>query len=253
MLVRPLLPRFTKAEMHQILTCGFATISGSTLFAYISMGVDGQALITSSIMSIPCSLAVSKLRWPETDEPETKTNAVVEKDQESRNLLHAAGIGAGLGINIGLLIIANLIAILALLHVVNAFLTWAGNFLTIQNLTLELVTSYIFVPLAWLIGADNQNVVQVGELMATKLWANEFVAYTTMTTTYADVLTERSKLVATYALCGFANLGSVGIQVGGLTMMAPNRAADISKLAVSALICGSLSTYISACIAGMLF
>ena len=172
------------------------------------MGVSGQALITSSIMSIPCTLAISKLRYPETEEPVTKKNTVVERDTESYNLLHAASTGAGLGMTISLLIVANLIAILALLYAVNALLTWLGNFLTIQNLTLDFITGYIFVPLAWFIGADNQDLVPVGRLMALKVWANEFVAYNEMQTVYLETITYRSRLVATYALCGFANFSS---------------------------------------------
>ncbi|KAI8140209.1 Na+ dependent nucleoside transporter C-terminus-domain-containing protein [Fennellomyces sp. T-0311] len=252
LLVRPVFPSMTKSEIHQAMTCGFATISGSVLFAYISMGVSGQALITSSIMSIPCSLAVSKLRYPETEEPVTKNDAVVEGDTESHNLLHAAGEGAALGLKVALLVVANLIAILALLYAVNALLTWLGNFLTIENLTLEFITGYIFVPFAWLIGADTQDLVPVGRLMALKIWANEFVAYNEMQTTYLETITERSRLVTTYALCGFANFSSIGIQLGGLGAIAPKRTGDIAEMAISALICGSICTWVSACFAGML-
>ncbi|KAI7856544.1 Na+ dependent nucleoside transporter C-terminus-domain-containing protein [Circinella umbellata] len=252
LLVRPVIASMTKAEIHQVMTCGFGTISGSVLFAYISMGVSGQALITSSIMSIPCTLAISKLRYPETEEPVTKKNTVVERDTESFNLLHAASSGAGLGITISLLIIANLIAILALLYAVNALLTWLGNFLTIQNLTLDFITGYIFVPLAWFIGADNQDLVPVGRLMALKIWANEFVAYNELQTVYLETITYRSRLVATYALCGFANFSSIGIQLGGLGAIAPKRTGEIAQMAISALICGSICTWVSACFAGML-
>ncbi|KAI9275907.1 Na+ dependent nucleoside transporter C-terminus-domain-containing protein [Phascolomyces articulosus] len=252
LLVRPVIATMTKAEIHQVMTCGFATISGSVLFAYISMGVSGQALITSSIMSIPCSLAISKLRYPETEEPVTRKDAAVERDTESYNLLHAASTGAGLGMTIALLIVANLIAILALLYSVNAFLTWLGNFLTIQNLTLEFITGYLFVPLAWFIGADTQDLVPVGRLMALKIWANEFVAYNEMQTVYLETLTYRSRLISTYALCGFANFSSIGIQLGGLGAIAPKRTGEIAEMAISALICGSICTWVSACFAGML-
>ncbi|KAI9316290.1 Na+ dependent nucleoside transporter C-terminus-domain-containing protein [Dichotomocladium elegans] len=255
LLVRPYLPYMTTSEIHQVMTSGFATISGSTLFGYIAMGVSGQALLTSCIMSIPCSLAVSKLRYPETEEPLTGRVVQVppvDEKEKAVNILHAAGNGAQTGMTIVLCIAANLIAILSLLYAVNAALTWIGNFLTIQELTLQLITGYIFVPIAWLIGADNKDLVSVGRLMATKIWANEFVAYADMTSTYAGQLSERSVLVTTYALCGFANLGSIGNQIGVLSVLAPTRTGDFSRLAVSALICGAMSTWISASFAGML-
>ncbi|KAF7727670.1 hypothetical protein EC973_007328 [Apophysomyces ossiformis] len=253
LLIKPFLPYLTKAEMHQIMTSGFATISGSVLYGYIKMGVSGQALLTSCVMSIPCSLAISKLRYPETEEPLTKGKVKVPPSQEvTCNLLHAAGTGASIGVNIALLIAANLISLLALLYAVNAGLTWIGNFITIHELTLQLITGYIFVPIAWLIGADNSDLVPVGQLMATKIWANEFVAYDLMTSTYANLLTPRSKLVTTYALCGFANLSSVGMQIGVLSTLAPKRSGEISELAISAMICGAFSTWVSASIAGML-
>jgi CNT family concentrative nucleoside transporter len=149
LLIRPFLPYLTKSEMHQIMTSGFATISGSVLYGYIAMGVSGQALLTSCIMSIPCALAVSKMRIPEDDEPLTAREIhVPPNDEKPANALHAAGSGAATGMNIALLMTANLISLLALLYAVNAGLTWLGNFLTIENLTLQLITGYIFVPVS---------------------------------------------------------------------------------------------------------
>ncbi|KAI8982070.1 Na+ dependent nucleoside transporter C-terminus-domain-containing protein [Mycotypha africana] len=252
LLIEPLMSRLTKSEIHQIMTCGFATISGSVLYGYMAMGVSGQALLTSCIMSIPCSIAISKLRYPEAEESQVKNIRNINTQNDAVNFLHAAGKGASIGINIVLLIMANLITLLGLLYAVNAFLTWAGNFLTIQELTLQLVTGYVFVPIAWLIGADDKDLVTVGRLMATKIWANEFVAYQDLTTTYKGLLSARSEVVVTYALCGFANLGSMGQQVAVLSALAPSKAGDISSLVISAMICGSLSTWLSASIAGML-
>ncbi|KAG1050729.1 hypothetical protein G6F43_007018 [Rhizopus delemar] len=253
LLIKPFLPYLTCSEMHQVMCSGFATISGSVLYGYIAMGVSGEALLTSCIMSIPCSLAVSKMRMPEVDEPLTaNTISVPPNDDRPSNILHAAGIGATTGINIVLLMIANLISLLALLYAVNAGLTWIGNFITIENLTLQLITGYIFVPVAWLIGIENKDVVTVGQIMATKIWANEFVAYQALITTYKGILSERSILITTYALCGFANLGSVGMQIGILSTLAPKRSGEIAQLAVSAMLCGAACTFISAAIAGML-
>ncbi|KAI8064112.1 Na+ dependent nucleoside transporter C-terminus-domain-containing protein [Thamnidium elegans] len=252
LLIQPLLRRLTKSEIHQIMTSGFATISGSVLYGYISMGVSGQALLTSCIMSIPCSVAISKLRYPETEISETKEKIQVHVDEETTNLLQAAGKGADIGIKISFLILANIISILAILYATNQFLTWLGNFVNINELTLQLITGYIFVPIAWLIGADNKDLVLVGRLMATKIWSNEFIAFQQLTNEYKGQLTLRSELVSTYALCGFANFGSVGMQVGVMGALTPTRLDDISQLAISALICGSLSTWLSAAVAGML-
>lgn len=253
LLIKPFLPYLTMSEIHQVMCSGFATISGSVLYGYMTMGISGEALLTSCIMSIPCAITVSKMRYPETETPMTaKTVRVPPSDDRPSNLLHAAGNGAAEGIHIALLMTANLISLLALLYAVNAFLTWAGNFLTIQNLTLQLITGYIFVPIAWLIGIENRDVVAVGQILATKIWANEFVAFQALTTTYKDVLTPRSVLITTYAVCGFANLGSVGMQISVLSTLAPKRNGDIASIAVSAMLCGALCTFISASIAGML-
>lgn len=148
LLIEPLIPSLTKSEIHQILTCGFATISGSVLYAYISMGVSGSALLTSCIMSIPCSIAVSKLRYPETEESVTKDTVEIppKEDDDTANILYAAGKGAEVGIKIVFLIMANIISILAILYAVNHFLTWLGNFININELTLQLITGYLFVP-----------------------------------------------------------------------------------------------------------
>lgn len=137
-----------------VLTCGFATISGSVLYGYMAMGVSGEALLTSCIMSIPCSIAVSKLRYPETEESIAKHMKVIptySASGETTNILHAAGKGAKVGIEIVFLIMANLISLLALLYAFNGFLTWLGNFLTIENLTLQLITGYVFVPVRFFI------------------------------------------------------------------------------------------------------
>ncbi|SAL98983.1 hypothetical protein [Absidia glauca] len=255
LLIKPFLAHLTDAEIHQVMTSGFSTISGSVLYGYLAMGVDGTALISSCVMSIPCSIAISKLRYPEVEEPLTKGKVRVPKSEEKlEGIVHAAGVGAATGIQIVLLIAANLIALLALLYAVNAGLTWIGNFITIQNLTLQLITGYILVPVAWLIGADNKDLVNVGQLIATKLWANEFVAYQDMMAIVKQGgLSQRSISVTTYALCGFSNLGSIGMQVGVLTALAPKKARKIANLAVSAMICGAISTFVSASIAGMLF
>lgn len=257
-LIKPFVAHLTQAELHQIMCSGFATIAGSVLVAYISIGVNGQALISSCIMSIPASLAISKLRYPETEETLTTGRCVVPDDDEHRaaNSLHAFANGAWLGLRIAGMILATLLCIIALLGLANGLLTWWGRYLNINNppLTVELIVGYICYPIAFLLGVPrNGDLLKVGQLLGTKLIANEFVAYTALQSdpAYAD-LSPRSRLIATYALCGFANIGSLGTQIGVLSQIAPGRSGDVSRLAVSALIAGALSTLTSASIAGLL-
>lgn len=237
---------------------GFATIAGSVLIAYISLGINAQALVSSCVMSIPASLAISKLRYPETEETLTTGRCVVPPDEEhgAANSLHAFANGAWLGLKIAGMILATLLCIISLLALANGLLTWWGRYLNINNppLTVELIVGYICYPIAFLLGVPrNGDLLKVAQLIGTKLIANEFVAYTALQTDpqYAD-LSPRSRLIATYALCGFANIGSLGTQIGVLSQIAPDRSGDVSRLALSALIAGALSTFTSASIAGLL-
>lgn len=257
-LIKPFIAHLTQAELHQIMCSGFATIAGSVLVVYISIGVNGQALISSCIMSIPASLAISKLRYPETEETLTSGRCVIPDDDEHRaaNSLHAFANGAWLGLKIAGMILATLLCIIALLALTNGLLTWWGRFLNINDppLTVELIMGYICYPIAFLLGVPrNGDLLKVGKLIGVKLIANEFYAYDLLqhNPEYAD-LSPRSRLIATYALCGFANIGSLGTQIGVLSQIAPARSGDVSRLALSALIAGALSTLTSASIAGLL-
>jgi concentrative nucleoside transporter, CNT family len=275
MLIKPFIPHLTSAELHQVMTSGFATIAGSVLAAYISMGISPLALVSSCVMSIPASLAISKLRYPETEESLTAGKIVVPKDQDEKpsNSLHAFSNGSWLGIKIGGMIIAALLCILALLGLVNGLLGWWGHYLNINNpsLSVQMIVGYIFYPIAFLLGVErNGDLLKVAQLIGIKVVANEFVAvgistvssfnqsltfckFATLTSdaSYAD-LSSRSRLIATYAVCGFGNISSVGIQIGVLSQLAPGRSGQIAKVALSALVSGVISTLTSASIAGML-
>ncbi|KAI9837113.1 MAG: hypothetical protein M1819_000764 [Sarea resinae] len=258
MLIKPFVAHLTNAELHQVMTSGYATIAGSVLVAYISLGVNPQALVSSCVMSIPASLAISKLRYPETEETLTAGRVVIPDDDQHKaaNSLHAFANGAWLGLKIAGMIMATLLCILGLLGLVNGLLTWWGHYLNINDppLTVELIVGYICYPIAFLLGVPrNGDLVKVGRLIGTKLIANEFVAYTDLQTDamYKD-LSPRSRLIATYALCGFANIGSLGTQIGVLSQLAPSRGGDVARLAISALIAGAISTFTSASIAGLL-
>ncbi|KAK2737658.1 hypothetical protein FQN57_007465 [Myotisia sp. PD_48] len=258
MLIRPFINYLTMAEIHQVMCSGFATISGSVFIAYVGLGVNPQALISSCVMSIPASLAVSKMRFPETEDTLTAGEVVVPEDEEhkAKNALHAFAAGAWLGLKIGTMIAATLLCIISLIALVNGILTWWGRYLTINDppLTIELIVGYLCYPIAFLLGVPrNEDLYKVARLIGIKLIANEFVAYNSLQTDpYYATLSPRSRLIATYALCGFANIGSLGNQIGVLAQLAPRRIGDVSSVALSAMLTGALSTLSSASIAGLL-
>jgi CNT family concentrative nucleoside transporter len=263
MLIKPFVAHLTMAELHQVMCSGFATIAGSVLVAYIGMGLNPQALISSCVMSIPASLALSKLRYPETEESLTAGRVVVPDDDEHKaaNALHAFANGAWLGLKIAGMIICTLLCIIALLGLIDGLLTWWGRYINLDgeyDLTLELILGYLFYPVAFLLGVSRQgnDLLLVGRLIGVKVITNEFVAFTMLqanedpTSPYHG-LSPRSRLIATYALCGFGNIGSLGTQIGVLSQISPGRSGDVSRLAMSALISGVFSTLSSASIAGL--
>ncbi|KAK6465300.1 concentrative nucleoside transporter 2 [Scheffersomyces coipomensis] len=256
-LVKDFMPYLTKAELHQIMTSGFSTISGSVLVGYIGLGLNAQAMVSSCVMSIPASLAISKLRYPETDVPISTGKVVMPKSldgEKPQNVLQAFSQGATLGLRIAGTMLIQCMCIIGLVALINGILTWFGNFWNIDNLTLELIFSYILYPVSFLLGTPRSEILHVAKLIATKFIQNEYVAYNMLITEAPyNEMSKRGTLIATYALCGFSNLGSVGITLGVLNTLTNNsRAKDIASSVISALICGGISTSISAAIAGML-
>ncbi|KAK4151718.1 Sodium/nucleoside cotransporter 2 [Chaetomidium leptoderma] len=262
MLIRPFMDYLTMAEIHQIMTCGFATIAGSVLVAYIGMGLNAQALVSSCIMSIPATLAVSKMRYPETQTPMTAGKVEVPKhedDEHTVNALHAFTNGSWLGLKIGATIVACLLTVIAFVGLVNGLLGWWGGYWGLTapgapTLSLELILGYILYPVAWLLGVPSADLRQVGELIGKKVIINEYSAFKALTEDKRYLtMAPRSKLIATYACCGFGNIGSLGIQIGILSQISPKRSGDVVRVSLSAFVCGVLSTLTSASIAGMLF
>ncbi|CCM05697.1 uncharacterized protein FIBRA_07929 [Fibroporia radiculosa] len=258
-LVKPYVDLMTASELHLTMTSGFSTISGSVLLAYINLGVPAQNLITASVMSIPASIAISKLRLPEIEEPVTRGRVVIDRGQEKEknrpaNALHAFSQGAIFGVVVAGQILANVFTVVSLVAAVNGLLTWIGRGFGFHALTLQLILRYIFYPITFFIGVPTGEILRVAELLATKLIANEFVGYTDLQTImHSDnPLSQRAFTIASYSLCGFANLGSLGIQVGVLSALAPTQAKIIARIATSAMICGFISTLQAAGIAGML-
>ncbi|CAG86430.2 DEHA2C15290p [Debaryomyces hansenii CBS767] len=257
-LIKDLVPYLTKAELHQIMCSGFSTISGAVLVGYIGLGLNPQALVSSCVMSIPASLAVSKLRYPETEVPvsNSKFNIPTHSEDEAtrpKNVLQAFSNGATLGLRIAGTMMIQCMCIIGLVALCNGLLTWFGNYWNIHELTLELMLSYILYPIGFLLGTPRNEILHVTKLIGTKVIQNEFVAYNLLITEspYKE-MSKRGTLIATYALCGFSNLGSLGITLGVLNTLTNNsRSRDITSSIISALFTGGIATLTSAAIAAM--
>lgn len=257
-LIKDLLPYLTRAELHQVMASGFSTISGAVLVGYIGMGLNAQALISSCVMSIPALLAASKLRYPETDVPISCGSvdvSKIDKNDKDRpaNVLLAFSHGATLGIRIAGTMLGQILCIIALVHLINGILGWFGNFWNIDLLSLELIFSYIFYPITFFLGAPRSETLHISRLIATKFVQNEYQGYNLLMTEEPYMsMSKRGKVIATYALCGFSNFGSMGITLGVLNTLTNNsRAKDISSTIWSALFTGFIATLTSAAVAGM--
>ncbi|XP_019750961.1 sodium/nucleoside cotransporter 1 isoform X3 [Hippocampus comes] len=231
LLIRPYLKDMTKSEIHAVMTGGFATIAGSVMGAFISFGIDASSLISASVMAAPCALAFSKLSFPETEESPFKPEETVKVAcGEERNILEAASSGASASITLVANIAANLIAFLAILAFINEALSWLGGMVGYPEVTFQLLCSYVFMPVAFMMGVPFEESFTVAELIGIKLFLNEFVAYEKLSTLKSNRLngvdaviggerqwiSVRSEIISTYALCGFANFSSLGVMIGGL-------------------------------------
>ncbi|XP_031548619.1 solute carrier family 28 member 3-like isoform X1 [Actinia tenebrosa] len=262
LLVRPFLSHVTKSELHAIMTGGFATIAGGVLAAYIEFGVSASHLLSASVMSAPAALAISKLLYPETDKPETLDEDIHLPSSGERNVIEAAAKGASTAIALVANIAANLIAFLAFLAFFNAILSWLGSMVGHPEISFEYICSYLLRPVAFLMGVQWKDCDVVAELLGIKTFLNEFVAYIRLSGFItnrrkeigdARTISVRSEILATYALCGFSNFSSIGIQIGGLGPMAPTRTGDMAKVAMRALFAGTIACFMTACIAGILY
>lgn len=253
LLIKPYVASMTQSELHSVMTAGFGTIAGGVMAAYLSFGVPASHLIAASVMSAPASMAISKLLYPETEEPLTAGNMNVEMKTAYSNAIDAAAAGASEGMKLALNVAAMLIAFLGLLAFVNALLGWAGAHVGLPQLSLEWLLSFLMAPVAWLMGVPFADCGQVAVLLGKKTILNEFIAYLDLKKLIdAKAISDRSAIIATYALCGFANIGSIGITIGGIGGMAPERQHDLARLGVRAMVGGALANFMTACIAGML-
>jgi len=245
-IVKPYVAGMTSSELLALMVGGMATISGGVMAVYIGLGADPVAILTTSVMAAPCGLYLSKLLMPETERPSTEGAISLRVERTHVNAIDAAAAGASDGLMLALNVAAMLIAFLALIAMMDALLGWAW-----AGLTLAKVFSVVFAPVAFLMGVPPQDIGAMADLLGTKLVANEFVAFVKLTGEYRGVIDPRTHVLATYALTGFANLSSIGIQLGGIGAMAPSRRGDLARLGGRALLAGFLATLINACVASM--
>lgn len=263
-MIKPYLSSMTMSELLASMTGSMACIAGGVMAMYIGMGIPAEYLLSASIMAAPGALVVSKIVFPETEESQTKDDVKIEVKQTHVNLIDAIAHGASDGMRVSINVIAMLIALIALIHMIDWVLGYLGLFLVnichlpagflgidFLNLSMKEILGSIFSIFAFLMGVPFAEASTVGSLMGTKLVFNEFLAYMDLSQIQAT-LSPKSIIIATFALCGFANLGSIAIQIGGIGELAPSRRKDLAKLGFKALICGTLASYVSACIAGIL-
>ena len=242
--IRPYLPRMTESELMTVMTSGMAHISGGIMAAYILFGIEAQHLLTAVIMTAPGTLMMAKIFVPETEVPETMGTVKLQIERTDVNVIDAAGRGTSEGLALALNVGAMLISFLALVALVNALLGLAG-------LSLQQIFGWVFAPIAWAMGVPWRDAPTIGNLLGTRMALNEFVAYAQLGP-MKDALDPRSFTIATFALCGFANFSSIGIQIGGIGALAPSRRHDLARLGVRAMLAGTLANFVTATIAGFL-
>ena len=257
--IRPFLSRVTRSELMTIMTSGMAHISGAVMGAYIAYGIEARHLLTAVIMTAPGTILISKMLVPETEKPITAGAGHIEGiqfEERGSNVLDAAAKGTIDGLHLALNVAAMLISFLAIVALIDGILGGAHNVLAAHGFpwfpaSLERIFGVIFAPVAWVIGVPWHDCVAIGNLLGTRMALNELVAFTMLGAQKAS-LDPRSFTIATFALCGFANLSSIGIQIGGLSALAPNRRHDLAKLGFRAMIAGTLANLMSASIVGIL-
>ena len=254
-MVKPYLKNMTNSELMASMTGSFACIAGGVMATYISFGVPAEYLIAASIMAAPGALAISKIMHPETQESETQGTVKLNVEKDHVNLVDSIAAGCADGLRIGLNVIAMLIGFLALISFLDYGLGKIGWLFGHSDLSFKLILGYLFSGFAWAMGVPANEMRQAGSLMGTKLVVNEFVAYLDLTALQktAGALSPKTMAIVSFALCGFANFSSVAIQIGGISALEPTRRHDLAKLAFKALMAGTLASYLSATLAGILF
>jgi len=253
--IRPFLPNLTRSELMTVMTSGMAHVSGGIMAAYIGYGIDAGHLLSAVIMTAPGTLVMAKMLVPETEQAKTAGRVVMSAEEEEaekkENLIGAIARGTTDGLHLALNIAAMLISFLALIALVDGIFGGIHHWIGWFPESLEKVLGVIFAPIAWLIGVPRQDCSTIGSFLGTRMVANELVAYK-MLGAAQKALDPRSFTIATFALCGFANLSSIGIQIGGIGALAPNKRVELARLGVRAMLAGTMANLMSASIAGML-
>ena len=250
--IRPYLESLTESELFTVMVSGMAHVSGAVMAAYVAIaGVSIAHLLTAVIMTAPATLMLAKMFVPETGEPVTRGTVKIAAERQGVNVIDAAARGAYDGLYLSLNIAGMLIAFLALIAMMNGGLGWAHSYLHWVPPSLQEILGALFAPVAWALGVSWNDCATVGHLLGTRMILNEFVAFVDLGKMHA-ALQPRSFVIATFALCGFANLSSIAIQIGGIGALAPSRKSDLARLGLKAMLVGTLANFMSACIAGIL-
>ena len=250
--IRPFLPELTQSELMTVMTSGMAHISGGMMAAYIAVGgANPKNLLTAVIMTAPGTLLIAKMLVPETEKPLTAGRVEMPHVEKESNVLGAIARGTVDGLHLALNVGAMLITFIALMALVNAVMGWVHIHISWFPYSLEQIFGWVFAPIAWLIGIRWHDAASIGNLLGTRMVINEFVAFAKLGT-IKSTLDPRSFTIATFALCGFANFSSIGIQIGGIGALAPNRRGDLARLGLRAMLAGTMANLMSASIAGML-
>ena len=250
-MIKPYLKNMTNSELMASMTGSFACIAGGVMAVYISLGVPAAYLLAASLMAAPGALVISKIMFPETEKSETQGMVKMEIKKTHANLVDAIAAGASEGLKVGMNVIAMLIGFIALIALVDLGLGHIGNWINLPELSMNLILGKVFSVFAFAMGVPSQDVEVAGALMGKKMVVNEFVAYWEMVK-LKDTLDPKTIAITSFALCGFANFSSVAIQIGGIGELAPTRRSDLAKLGFKALIAGTLASYLSATLAGLL-
>lgn len=273
LVIRPYIAKMTQSELFSVMTGGLASVAGSVLIGYSLMGVPLEYLLAASFMAAPAGLIMAKIMVPEVETVVTVETAAtaealevfevsetleasdemkIEKDEEPTNVIDAAARGASDGLGIALNVGAMLLAFIALIALINGILGGVGSWFGIESISLEMILGWVFAPIAFIVGVPWAEALQAGSYIGQKIVLNEFVAYAAFAPEMEN-LTPKTIIVVSFALCGFANLGSLAILLGGLGGLAPSRRSDIARLGMRSVIAGALASLLSAAIAGMLF
>jgi len=250
LVVKPFIPTMTQSELFAVMVGGLATVAGSILAGYVAIGIDLKYLIAASFMAAPGGFLMAKMIVPETQTPMENLDQIkIDEDDQPVNVIDAAASGASSGMHLALNVGAMLLAFVALIAMLNGILGGVGEWFGMPDITIQQILGYIFAPVAWLLGVPWSEAITAGSFIGQKLVVNEFVAYLDFIN-YRDQLSEHTQVVITFALCGFANLSSIAILLGGLGGMAPSRRKDIARLGLRAVMAGSMANLMSAAIAG---